>query len=72
MTTSEWLAVLEIVTVLLLGLPLIRALAMRAGASPEVARKSVHVATGCTCVALPWIFERPLPVWVLTGVLTIW
>lgn len=71
MTTSEWLAVLEIVTGLLLGLPLIRALALRAGASPEVARKAVHVATGCTSVAFPWIFERPLPVWVLTGIVTV-
>ncbi len=71
MSASEWGAVAAVVAGLLLGLPMIRKLALRFGASSEVARKSVHVAMGLGCVAFPWIFERPLPVWVLTGFVTI-
>jgi phytol kinase len=69
-TLREWLAVVAVVAALLLGLPFIRSLALRWGATAETARKSVHVAMGLGCVAFPWIFERPLPVWVLTGIVT--
>lgn len=65
MSGAEWLAVLGVVAGLLLGLPLVRWLALRSGAPPEVARKAVHVAMGLGCVAFPWIFDRPLPVCVL-------
>lgn len=71
MTMHEWLAVSVVLAGLLLGLPLIRSLVLRTGASAETARKSVHVAMGLGCVAFPWIFERPLPVWVLTGIVTL-
>jgi phytol kinase len=70
-TLHEWLAVSAVLAGLLLGLPLVRSLVLRTGASAETARKSVHVAMGLGCVAFPWIFERPLPVWMLTGIVTV-
>jgi len=70
-TLHEWLAVAAVLAGLLLGLPLIRALVLRTGASAETARKSVHVAMGLGCVAFPWIFDRPLPVWILTAIVTV-
>lgn len=71
MTLHEWLAVSAVLASLLLGLPAVRWLVMRTGASVEIARKSVHVTLGFGCVVFPWIFDRPLPVWVLTGFVTI-
>ncbi len=70
MTAPEWLQVSGMLAGLLLGLPLIRFLTLRSGASAETARKSVHVAMGSACVAFPWIFDRPLPVWVLAAIAT--
>ncbi len=70
MSMHDWLMVLFVVAGLVLGLPLIRWLALRFGASVEVARKTVHVGMGLGCVAFPWIFERPLPVWILAGLAT--
>lgn len=67
MSGGEWLAVAGVLAGLFLGLPLIRALARRFGASPEVARKTIHVAMGLSCAAFPWVFDRALPVWVLAG-----
>lgn len=71
MTTHEWGIVVSVLLGLFLGLPLIRVLAGRLGASPEVARKSIHVAMGLSCVAFPWLFSRALPVWVLAAVATL-
>lgn len=71
MNGREWLAVAGVLAGLFLGLPLIRAAARRVGASPEVARKSIHVAMGLTCAAFPWVFDRPLPVWVLAAIATV-
>jgi len=70
-TLHEWLAVSAVLAGLLLGLPLIRSLVLRTGASAETARKSVHVAMGLGCVAFPWVFDRPLPVWILTAIVTV-
>ncbi len=67
MTAAEWLTVAGVISGLTAALPLIRSLATRLDASPEVARKSVHVTMGLACLAFPWIFPRPLPVWVLAG-----
>lgn len=71
MNATEWLLVLAVGVGCLLGLPLVRALALRYGAPPEVARKSVHVVMGLVCVSFPWMFGRPLPVWVLAGAITL-
>lgn len=71
MTTHEWLVVVSVWLGLFLGLPLIRLLAGRLGASPEVARKTIHVAMGMSCVAFPWLFSRALPVWVIAVVATV-
>lgn len=71
MSAGEWLAVAGVLAGLFLGLPLIRVLVRRVGASPEVARKSVHVAMGLACAAFPWVFGRALPVWVLAGIATV-
>ena len=71
MSGWEWLAVAAVLAGLFLGLPLIRAGGRCVGASPEVARKGVHVGMGLACAAFPWIFERALPVWVLAGIATL-
>ncbi len=71
MTLHEWLVVSAVLAGLLLGLPAVRWLVLRTGASAETARKSVHVAMGLGCVVFPWVFERPLPVWVLAGIVTL-
>ena len=71
MTKVEWLSVASVLGGLLLGLPLFRTLCRRCGASAEVSRKSVHVAMGLACAAFPWIFDRPLPVWILALLATI-
>jgi phytol kinase len=56
---------------LFLGLPAIRLLAKQLGASPEVARKTVHVAMGLSCAVFPFVFDRALPVLVLAGIATV-
>lgn len=71
MTPQEWLVVAAVLAGLLAGLPLVRRLVLRNGGSAETARKSVHVAMGLGCLAFPWIFERPLPVWILTAIVTV-
>jgi phytol kinase len=70
-TLREWLSIAAVLTGLLLGLPVIRMLTLRLGAGPEVSRKAVHVAMGLACAAFPWIFERPLPVWILAALATV-
>ncbi|RYD18264.1 MAG: hypothetical protein EOP88_23200, partial [Verrucomicrobiaceae bacterium] len=71
MNSREWLAVAAVVACLFLGMPLIRLLAKRVGASPEVARKTIHVVMGLSCAAFPWIFDRALPVWILAAIATV-
>lgn len=71
MSLGEWLAVGGVLTGLFIGLPLIRLLAKWIGASPEVARKTIHVAMGLSCAAFPWIFDRALPVWILALIATL-
>ena len=71
MSGQEWLAVAAVLAALLAGLPFLRKLCQICGAPAEVARKSVHVAMGLACVAFPWIFDRPLPVWVLAALATL-
>ncbi|QJE94583.1 hypothetical protein [Luteolibacter luteus] len=71
MTVQEWLAIAGVLAALMLGLPLFRWLCERSGASAEASRKSVHVAMGLACAAFPWIFDRPLPVWILAALATL-
>jgi len=70
-TGQEWLGVLAVVVILAAGLPSVRAITARCGTSPEVSRKSVHVLMGLVCVSFPWVFDRPLPVWILAAAATI-
>jgi len=67
----EWLAVAGVLAGLLGAVPLIRRLTLQSGASPEVARKSVHVLMGLTCAAFPWIFDKPAAVWILAVLATL-
>lgn len=67
MTSSDWLAVVLMLLGMTGGLPLIRLITRRCGASPEVARKSVHVVMGLACMTFPWVFDHPEPVWMLTA-----
>lgn len=71
MSAAEWAAVGAVLAILMTGLPVIRHFATRHGASPEVARKSVHVAMGLACATFPWIFHRPLPVVILAVIATL-
>lgn len=71
MNAADWLAVAAVLAGLFLGLPVIRWLTRRFSASPEVARKTIHVAMGMACAAFPWIFERAFPVWILAGLATV-
>lgn len=71
MSGSEWLAMMAVLAGLLAGMPLIRLLAKHSGASPEVARKTVHVGMGLACASFPWVFDRPLPVVVLAVIATL-
>jgi phytol kinase len=70
MTSRDWLSVGGVMLALLAGLPLLRTVVARCGGSAEVSRKSVHVLMGTICVAFPWIFESPLPVWILAALAT--
>jgi phytol kinase len=70
-SAAEWRAVLAVTAGLLLGLPLVRLLALRIGAAPELARKSVHVLMGLVGAGFPWVFERPMPVWVVAALGTV-
>lgn len=65
MSDQEWMALAAVIGGLLISLPLVRVLAIRTGASPEVSRKTVHVFMGFSCLSFPWIFQSPLPVWIL-------
>jgi phytol kinase len=65
MSTQEWFYLMAVVGGLLISLPLVRKLAIRTGASPEVSRKTVHVCMGLACLCFPWIFQSPLAVWIL-------
>lgn len=71
MIPREWLAVAAILAGLLCTVIAIRAIASRFSFSSEGARKSVHVVMGMGCCAFPWIFDRPLPVWVLAALATV-
>jgi len=70
-TAAEWLRVAAVLAGLFGGLPVIRFLVLRSGAGPEVSRKAVHVGMGLVCSVFPWIFDRPLPVWILAAMATV-
>ncbi len=71
MIAAEWRGIAGVLVLLLVALPVIRAVARRVGASPEVARKSVHVGLGLCCATFPWVFNRALPVVVLAAIATV-
>lgn len=56
--------VLGALGVLMLG---VRAAQRRGIVGPEMSRKLVHMGMGTICLALPWLFSSPAPVWVLAG-----
>ena len=65
MSRHEWLALAAVIAGLSAILPLVRILAARVGASAEVSRKTIHVSMGLACMSFPWLFDSPLPVWLL-------
>lgn len=71
MTSREWLSIGAVMLALLAGLPLLRTIVARCGGSAEVSRKSVHVLMGAICLSFPWVFDRPLPVWILAALATV-
>ncbi len=66
MSTAEWLGILAVLGSLLGSVIAIHCLSRRFRFSAESARKSIHVIMGSGCCAFPWMFDRPLPVWILT------
>jgi phytol kinase len=71
MTVAEWLATAIFLSGLLCTVFIVRCIACRFRFSSEGSRKSVHVIMGIGCCLLPWVFERPLPVWILAALATI-
>ncbi len=71
MTSMEWLSMTGVLAGLLVGLPVIKGNVSRSGISPEIARKTVHVLMGLICMTFPWVFDRPLPVWILAAAATL-
>ncbi len=71
MTLREWLAVVSVLAGLLAVVPVTGWITRCLAVPPEVARKSVHVLMGLACSTFPWIFDRPLPVWILAAMATI-
>jgi phytol kinase len=71
MIGDEWPAILGVLGALLALVPVVRWLTERFGASPEVARKAIHVVMGLTCSAFPWIFHQPAAVWMLALLATL-
>jgi phytol kinase len=45
----------------------VRLAQIRGAVGPELSRKLVHVGMGTLCLAFPWIFASPGPVWALAG-----
>lgn len=71
MTPAEWLAITFVLAGMLCTVLVIRSIACQFRFSPEGSRKSVHVVIGIGCCVFPWIFDRPIPVWVLAALATI-
>ncbi|WP_411826478.1 hypothetical protein [Luteolibacter sp. AS25] len=71
MTTTECAIIGAVLTGFLAAFSLIRLLARPLHLSPEFTRKSIHVIMGLTCATFPWIFHRPLPVWILALIATL-
>lgn len=62
---AEWWRVGAVLALLALVLTRAGGVARACGGGPEVTRKTIHVLMGLVCMAFPWIFTRPEPVWVL-------
>lgn len=45
----------------------VRAAQARFAWDPEISRKTVHIGMGLVCLAFPWLFYEPWPVWLLAG-----
>jgi len=71
MTLPEWLAIAAVLGGLLATVIAVRTVASRCNFSSEGSRKSVHVVMGMGCCSFPWIFDRPLPVWILAALATV-
>lgn len=59
------------VAVLLLVMALCSVYVRRTGKSAEVSRKSFHLILGAGSAVLPWVFESPVPVWILAFIVTV-
>ncbi len=65
-----WIRIAAVVAAMGVCVIALRALARRRVWDPEVARKTVHVTMGVTCLLFPWLFDRVWPVWVLAALAT--
>lgn len=71
MTTHDWLAVSLVLGGLLLVVGAVHIYTLRHSYQPEVPRKTVHVLLGLICSVFPWIFDSPVPVWILAVLATV-
>ena len=71
MSGSEWVRVCGVLAALLLLMTRAGRVARACGGGPEVTRKAIHVLMGLVCMAFPWVFTRPEPVWVLALLATV-
>lgn len=65
LTQGETLRLALIVGMPVVALLVIKLIGTRLGWSAELSRKAVHVSLGMACLTFPWLFDRPLPVWIL-------
>ena len=65
MTTSDWLGLCLMPFVLFVLMAGLQSKRVRDAIHPELSRKLVHVAMGCTTLAFPWVFTSYLPVLLL-------
>ena len=62
-----WGGLLAVLTTLGLALVALRALQVRRGLEPEVARKGIHITMTVVALVLPWLFDGDGPVLLLAG-----
>jgi phytol kinase len=59
------IGVVGVIVVLGTAMLFLRGLHKRSQLHPELSRKAIHVLMGLVCLTFPWVFDSPVPVWVL-------
>ncbi|MBI2970769.1 MAG: hypothetical protein HYY36_08510 [Gammaproteobacteria bacterium] len=72
MPLTDWIACIVLVTLVVISVVAMSALARRWNLHPEIARKSLHVSLGLVTLVFPWIFTSVRPVLIAAAVTLIW